>query len=413
VGISVTRTDWAMAQQIRVQGSVSVGSGSHTVTVVVSGGPRSTTWTTTLSGPADQAVDVEHFAIRSSTAIAANVAVVVDGTTAVYAQAGTVAARPAYGTALRGTHMSPHVYDNPTTMALLPSQGVVSLGVAWSTFQPVDAAHYDATQLALYDATFADLATRGCKAIVTFGTTPAWARSGGTTLTAATNPADHAAFIAFCAARWSSVISWVNPWNEVNLPSFWPSPNTTTQYVQLLAATKTAVAAAAPSCKVCLGPFSLGDYTFVDGLFSVGLTGAMFDAVDMHPYPWSDKITASGEWYHPSAMPPAAALNGSVVGGIHKIESVLASHGVTGKPLVCSEFGAATNPVDTTTPQLRLADSDAAAWVAIIWDQLRRMPQMEAICLHEAKDTNSLGGWANSFGVLDAGNNRRASYATL
>jgi hypothetical protein len=91
---------------------------------------------------------------------------------------------------------------------------------------------------------FADLATRGIKAQVTCGTTPAWARTGGTTLSPATNPVDHANFVQSIVSRWGSQILCVDPWNEPDL-SF---SGTAAQYVALLSAVRTAVSVGTPVC---------------------------------------------------------------------------------------------------------------------------------------------------------------------
>jgi hypothetical protein len=407
--IQVARTDWAMAQQVRVTGTLPVPSGSHTVTTVVSGGPTSTTDSSTVTGPATKTVDVEHFAVRGAAPVAANVAVFLDQNL-VLSNAGTVAARPGYGSARLGTHISPHIYDHVTTMGLLPSgQTVVGLGIAWSTAQPAGPT-WDPAQLAGYDTVFADLAARSCKAVVTCGTTPAWARSGGTTLTPATNPANHAGFIASIASRWAPTVIAVNPWNEPNLDSFWPG--TDAQYVALVKAQKTAVAALGNGVHACLGPFSLNDYGYVDGLFALGLTGADFDAWEAHPYPFSTKVEPTGRWIDPTVMPSHLELDGAVVAGIHKIESVLASHGVTGKPIHVTELGVAYSPLDPDY-YLRLSATDTAALLNGSIDAVRRIANVQSVIIHEAKDTTAAGGWASNFGLLDTANNRRSTWATL
>jgi hypothetical protein len=414
--ITVARTDWAMAQQIHATGSIKVPSGTYDITTVISGGPRSTTKVDAgVSGPATRSLDVEHFAIRGASVLDANVNVQVrksDGTImSTFVDNGRVAKRPDIGLAKVGLHHAPHIYASATTLNLGPPRiQCVRFGIAFSTFMPTNATP-DPAQVALYDAVFADLRVRGIKAIVTCGTTPAWSRSGGTLLSPATNPVDHANFVAYVVARWGDSIICVDPWNEPNLTTFFTG--TKAQYVALLAAVKTAVRAVNPNMSVSVGPLSLNDYPWLDSLFSNGLTGAMFDNLDVHPYPYSYQLDAGGHIIDPTAMPAYAELDGSVIGGIHKMESVLASHGVTGKTLCVSEVGVSTDLVDASTPNQRMTGEGAAALIATIVDQLRRIPHMKAIAVHQIKDTDSVQTWASTFACLDAANNRRPLWNTM
>ena len=106
-------------------------------------------------------------------------------------------------------------------------------------------------------------------------------------------------------------------------------------------------------------------------------------------------------------------LDGSCIGGVHKVESVLAAHGITGKHLVVSEVGASTNPVDVTFPQMRMSGSVAAGWVGTMLDQLRRIPHMEAVCVHQAKDDSTAQDWLHNYGLVDTGDVRRPSWAVV
>jgi hypothetical protein len=55
----------------------------------------------------------------------------------------------------------------------------------------------------------------------------------------------------------------------------------------------------------------------------------------------------------------------------------------------------------------------AAALIATIVDQLRRIPHMKAIAVHQIKDTDSVQTWASTFACLDAANNRRPLWNTM
>ena len=286
--VAVTRTDWAMAQQIAVGGTVAVPSGRHEVVTVISGGPRSTTQVDAVTGPATHPLDVEHFAIRTGSSQDANVVVLVrtTGMTAVsvYTDTGTVTARPAHGPALIGAQFLTTLYDITAALDVAPAMECARIPIPWSLANPTSSA-WDPAFETIVDDFMTEADSRGMKVITSSGSVPHGARSGGLGSGPPTTPATMGAFIQSIVDHWGDVLLCVNVYNEPNV-NFTGAGHATRG-----GAERGAGRGRLPDIPVALSPMSLADIDWLESLLAAGLTGAMFDWVDLHPYPITTSST--------------------------------------------------------------------------------------------------------------------------
>lgn len=332
------------------------------------------------------AAPLEHWTYR--TASTDTIAVRVDGGHLTR----TVAAQPAAGALLTGVHGSAIVPVDPFTthrgldddLDALPAIDVVRVGIPWKALQPSSATF--GAEATYWDAVLADIDARGYKAVLTVGTAPAWA--GGSATSPPTDPADFGAWVDALLDRWVNTVEIVamDPWNEPNSNMFFTG--TDTQYLGILRAAHTAAAGRVP---VSLGSIAFADLDWVETLFGLGLTGADFDTVDLHPYPLS--FQGSAYWIPPELPPAEVDVPASLVAGVHALEDILASHGITGRDFIISEYGATSNPVDAASPHLRVTDTRATDWLFTAIDQASRMSSVAVFCIHEACDLGGADGW--------------------
>jgi hypothetical protein len=308
-----------------------------------------------------------------------------------------------------GTGVSPMLFtgeflDYAKELDNLPS-GVnyIRTGAAWAQLQPTAAHTWASGPIAQQDAFMTACGDRGLPVSITCGTAPVWANGGDSNpLTPAINPAAHGAWMRDLWERYHNVVEilFMDPWNEPNLNSFWSS--TDLKYVQTLRA---AHAALDGDCPVAIGPLSMADADYLNSLFTTcGLTGADFDWIDLHPYPFKLREVPTGLWTTPLIAPPRIDWEASVVAGIHWIKDTLEAHGCYNVPISCSEFGVSSGPVIQAKPQHRMSETQARDWIAMIFDQAKRIEGLQCISLHEGKDNTAANPdtWGTAWGLLRA-----------
>lgn len=409
-----------LAHRTRLTGTLDVGGEEATVVTVVSDDRHSTT--AEQSGAGEITINVDHMTHRGPTpvTVADQIVVLRAGVPFAASVVGddvTVDAWAAPGAPSIGVQIAviqpgvlpplAHLPYETVLDAMPPGLGHVRLGIPWSVLQP-DSSAWDETEASYFDAVFAELDSRGLAVILTLGGTPAWAGGGASRLDPPTNASDHQAWYDAVFDRWGSAatILSVDPWNESNLPSFWPG--TTAKYLDTMRACKAGVAGRAP---VALGSISLGDYAYVAELLGLGMTGADFDVLDLHPYPIEQDLA---RWRNPRFPPPAGEYPAGFASGIHMIEQTLAEAGITSRDIYITEVGVATNPNDAV-PGLRVTDARAADWIARCMEAAAHHQRIQAITVHEAIDleANPAQSWAGGFGLLDAGFTRRAKWSAV
>ena len=345
------------------------------------------------------------------------VTVTVDGVTETFAlTAQPVAGTVGVGAQIYPTHPSTNAHlDYAAVLAALPPNLTFTrVGVPWRLLQPTSSA-WDETEAGYFDSVFAALNTAGLDVILTVGTTPTWALASGTdTLMPPADPATFGAWVDAVIDRWSGVVNIVgiDPWNEPNEAASFKG--TDAQFVAMVQAAHTAAAGRVP---IAPGSLALADHAYLDGLFDLGLTGADFDYIDVHPYPIA--FTPDGlamRWVNPHRPPPTADVGGSLIAGCHEIERVLADRGIASgaKPFWLSEWGVSSNPVDDASPAHRMTDARAADWHSTVFDQAARMSVIEGVCVHEASDiTGGASGWNSRWGMLRPNLTRRPKWSAV
>ena len=421
--LTVTPDHQAMTTRVRSSGSDNVtGAGTWAYTVVASGPDGSTTATASRSGSGALAIpDVNHVAFRRPGAgvIGVEGRLTRDGVIqSVERTTVPVAARPARS-GLVGAVVYPILPVAPYTTTAnalavidkMPSgMGCVRVSLPWVSIQPSAAGTFDPTLVAHLDTFFAGCASRNLKVLLSVGTSPTWARVGGTNQAPPTSAATFGQWVDDILDRWDGTadIVSIDPWNE-------PKGLFTGTDAQMVGLVRAAHTAAAGRALVSTPSLALADAAYLERLFAAGLTSADFDAVDFHPY----GLAFTGNNMRPidpRFPPPAADRAGSPLAGLHDLIDVLALHGATGKTFIASETGAAPFPRGTSSvndPSYQLDADTARVWLDTQLDQLRRAGVAYSVCYVSQDPVAASGGWADNYGLLDSAGNRRATWQAL
>lgn len=173
--------------------------------------------------------------------------------------------------------------------------GWVSLNLGWSLYEPVPDAYEGSGNAAArwqqLGETLRYAKSRGLRVLVTFKSTPYWARP--VLLRNERNaPPDAGAFGAYAdflgdvARAYGAHIDAYATWNEPNIDQFWKSPDPAA-YAEVHRLAASEVRAADRGAKVLLGPFAgnaPGSFDYLIGVYARGVRGTL-DAVGWNSYP--------------------------------------------------------------------------------------------------------------------------------
>ena len=424
--VDVTYEESALVGRVVIDGTLTVGAGQWRIVSIVSDSRQSLT--ETAEGTGSLVVAADFMALRQETESAMQYRVVVyadeSGTwvpRVAISDTFTVPALPAANGTMPvgvqvypmepGDFVAPDQYPWDTWLDLMPAGvDLVRVGVPWAVLQPTSAA-FDPTWGTYWDGVFTECGTRGLSVVLTVGTSPQWARTGGTAISPPDNAATFGQWVDDVLDRWSGMCDIValDPWNEPNLDTFFSG--TDAQWVALVRAAHDAAAGRVPTS---FGSLSMCDSAFVASLIANGLTGDDFDVVDIHPYPFS---VTDDRWYDPAfTVNDGGDRTASLACGIHLIEQELGSIGADGRPYVISETGFSYAPTESPNAA-RLSGPAGAAFLTEQVRQARRVPGMIGLAVHEARDLTASGGtfgsWNFGWGLIDANHNRRATWSAL
>lgn len=420
--VTVAADHQAMTTRVTTSGTVTVPSGEWECEVVASGGRGTSTASDTRSGAGVLDIpDVDHIAFRGSSAREVSVEgrLIRDGQTIAVDRPPQipVAARPALA-GMVGAVVYPILPVAPYTTtanalavidALPAGLDCVRVALPWVSLQPSSSA-WDPTLVAHLDTFFTGCASRSLKVLLTVGTTPTWARTGGTNQAPPDSAATFGAWVDSILDRWESTVDIVaiDPWNEPKLIF----TGTDAQMVALVQASKSAAAGRA---LVSTPSLALADAPYLQRLFDAGLTSADFDAVDFHPYGLA--FTGSNMRPIDPRFPPVPDDRASSpLAGLHDLLDVLAANDSEGKTLIASETGAspfkrgATSVADAN---YQLDPDTARVWLDTQLDQMRRAG-CAYVCTYVGRDpTAPDASWATRYGLLDFDGYRRPTWTAL
>ena len=221
----------------------------------------------------------------------------------------------------------------------------------------------------LLDQLAFNMAASGMRPLLVIYGSPAWARSGGDTLSppSRAHDADWRRLFQRLAERYPSLVG-VEVMNEPNLAKFFTPAADPVRYTELLKLAYAGVQAGRPSLPVLLGaptgnvagPGNIRDVDFLQAVYRQGGRGS-FDAIAAHPYPEYG----------------GAPVVGTVRDQLDALRFVRNVNGDGGKPIWVTEVGISTTTSTSPSPPHAIADEGGQAeGLARIYRALRAMPDV-------------------------------------
>lgn len=263
----------------------------------------------------------------------------------------------------------------------------------WAHIQPAQ----DTLKWDKYDRFVQNVTSKGLNisAILDYGV--AWASGNADTKYPPTDPQDFADFCTLVVERYAPMgVKFWEVWNEPNLTMFWKPTPDPVAYTELLKLAYPAIKAADPEAYVLLAGLTLTTTNeqnssrtsanlYLQAIYDNGGKG-YFDAVNYHPYGWSEPVFTA-------------------------IRQVLIANGEPDKPLWVTEYG---NPTGGTEGQQFVTEQEQANLAVAAVQRVKTLDHATRLFFYCYKDPVQLQPDREGyFGLRRGDGTARPSYDAL
>jgi polysaccharide biosynthesis protein PslG len=290
----------------------------------------------------------------------------------------------------------------------MKAMGITSVRVdaSWAKGQPDGPESFDFASL---DQIVASLHKVGLSADLIIDQTPSWAAVSDRQGTTWAQPASASAFAAWAgavAARYadSSVVKYLEIWNEPNIVNFWRPQPDPAAYTMDLKAAYAAIKRVDPSIVVLSGGLApavngrqnYNPRTFLKDMYTAGAKGS-FDAVAYHPYSYPaspDQFRTWSAWSQLSETSPS-------------LRSVMIENGDSAKKVWITEFGAPTSGFGNVgfTGQ----SNELVQAISLV----KKLSWVGSFYIYNWADPSSLRPGQKAFGLLTDDGVQKPAYAAV